>query len=92
MYIDTCVYYVSIYYVINLISIINALILYYLFIFCMHVCARTCMRVCEKRLIYQHLMLQLILQAFELSFHPTMPAIRHLRTFLIDLNVLCLSN
>jgi len=35
--------------------------------------------------------LQLILQVFELSFYPTMP-IRHLRIFLIDLNVLCLLN
>jgi len=29
---------------------------------------------------------------FELSFHPTMLAIWHLRTFLVDLNVFCLSN
>jgi len=46
----------------------------------------------QNWLIYQHLMLQLIFQTFELSFHPTMLAIRHLRTFLVDLNVLCLLN
>jgi len=46
----------------------------------------------QKELIYQHLMLQLILQAFELSFHLTMLAVRHSQIFLVDLNVLCLSN